>query len=66
MSTSKTIQITQYGGPEVMNLVELPPVLLFKLRHGLIVVVVLQQTPSVFLVPTIYNAFFCINFPIQS
>ena len=24
MSTSKTIQITQYGGPEVMNLVELP------------------------------------------
>ena len=24
MSTSRTIQITQFGGPEVMNLVELP------------------------------------------
>ena len=24
MSTSRTIQITQYGGPEVMNLVDLP------------------------------------------
>ena len=24
MNTSKTIQITQYGGPEVLQLVELP------------------------------------------